>query len=51
MTLPPRLGGPVPTPGDDDWWGAALGVVLAAVTIGLSIASFRFLREGGLSYY
>jgi putative chitobiose transport system permease protein len=32
-------------------YAAALGVVLAAVTIGLSVASFRFLREGGLSYY
>ena len=32
-------------------YAAALGVVLAAVTIGLSVASFRLLREGGLSYY
>jgi putative chitobiose transport system permease protein len=32
-------------------YAAALGVVLAVVTIGLSIANFRILREGGLSYY
>ena len=32
-------------------YAAALGVVLAVVTIGLSVASFRLLREGGLSYY
>jgi len=32
-------------------YAAALGVVLAAVTIGLSVAGFRLLREGGLSYY
>lgn len=32
-------------------YAAAVGVVLAAVTIGLSVVSFRLLREGGLSYY
>jgi len=32
-------------------YAAALGVVLAAVTIVLSVANFRFLREGGLTYY
>jgi putative chitobiose transport system permease protein len=32
-------------------YAAAVGVVLAAVTIGLSIVSFRLLREGGLAYY
>ena len=32
-------------------YAAAVGVVLAGVTIGLSVASFRLLREGGLSYY
>jgi len=32
-------------------YAAALGVVLAVVTIGLSMLSFRLLREGGLSYY
>jgi len=32
-------------------YAAAIGVVLAAVTIGLSIANFKWLREGGLSYY
>ena len=32
-------------------YAAAVGVVLAVVTIGLSVASFRLFREGGLSYY
>lgn len=32
-------------------YAAALGVVLAAVTIGLSIANLKLLREGGLTYY
>jgi ABC-type sugar transport system permease subunit len=32
-------------------YAAAIGVVLAAVTIGLSIANFKLLREGGLAYY
>jgi putative chitobiose transport system permease protein len=32
-------------------YAAALGVVLAAITIGLSVAGFRLFREGGLSYY
>jgi len=32
-------------------YAAALGVVLAAVTIVLSVVNFRLLREGGLTYY
>jgi putative chitobiose transport system permease protein len=32
-------------------YAAAVGVVLSVVTIGLSVANFRVLREGGLSYY
>ena len=32
-------------------YAAAIGVVLAAVTIGLSVANFKLLREGGLAYY
>jgi ABC-type sugar transport system permease subunit len=32
-------------------YAAAVGVVLAAVTIGLAVANFRLLRQGGLSYY
>ncbi len=32
-------------------YAAAVGVVLAAITIGLSALNFRLLREGGLSYY
>ncbi|SRR5579884_601549 len=32
-------------------YAAAVGVVLAAVTIGLSVVNFRLLRQGGLSYY
>lgn len=32
-------------------YAAAVGVVLAAVTIGLSVVNFRLLRRGGLAYY
>jgi len=32
-------------------YAAAVGVVLAAVTIGLAAVNFRLLRQGGLSYY
>ncbi len=32
-------------------YAAAVGVVLAAVTIVLSVINFRLLRQGGLSYY
>ncbi len=32
-------------------YAAAVGVVLAAVTIVLSVVNFRLLRQGGLSYY
>lgn len=32
-------------------YAAAVGVVLAAVTIILSVVNFRLLRQGGLSYY
>lgn len=32
-------------------YAAALGVILTVVTVGLSVANFRLLREGGLSYY
>jgi putative chitobiose transport system permease protein len=32
-------------------YAAAIGVVLAAITIGLSVINFRLLRQGGLSYY
>src|SRR5205807_8632147 len=32
-------------------YAAALGVDMAAVTIGLSLLSFRLLRAGALSYY
>ncbi|HLW58345.1 MAG TPA: sugar ABC transporter permease [bacterium] len=32
-------------------YAAALGVVLAVVTVALSVVNFRLLREGGLSYY
>lgn len=32
-------------------YAAAVGVVLAAVTIVLSVANFRLLQQGGLSYY
>jgi len=32
-------------------YAAAIGVVLAAISILFSVANFRLLREGGLSYY
>ncbi|HKV46145.1 MAG TPA: sugar ABC transporter permease [bacterium] len=32
-------------------YAAALGVVLAVVTVVLSVVNFRLMREGGLSYY
>ena len=32
-------------------YAAALGVVLAAITIVLAVANFRLLRHGGLTYY
>jgi len=32
-------------------YAAAIGVVLAAITILLSVANFRLLQQGGLSYY
>jgi len=32
-------------------YAAAVGVVLAAITIVLSVVNFRLLRQGGLSYY
>ncbi len=32
-------------------YAAAIGVALAVITILLSIANFRLLRQGGLSYY
>ena len=32
-------------------YAAAIGVVLAAITIVLSVANFRLLQQGGLSYY